>query len=182
MMHALDTTIIADTACKEAAPMLQNMATRYECDFDELYQQAYLVVLERLQSLPDNMTNLKAWLHSTIRLSIIHSIYYTDRPESLDKPLNEDNGTTYGDLLAAPAEQQQDTSELDHKIEALYAALRRLPLDEQRYAREVFGLNAYQPIIYDYKTREKDRTRSTLCKALYRHLRHDPQLASEVLS
>ena len=182
-------TTIVETALQEAAGMLHNLAIKYDQDFEELYQEAAIILLERLQNMPQGVKNIKAYLHSSIRLRSLNRIkvHYqmqkSVRTTSLDEPFTEDNDTTLADLLAAPPDlaDQGDTTEADRKVAALYAALRRLPLDEQRYIREVFEMNSYQPVIYDYKTREKDRTRAATGQSAYHHLRTDTQLASEVL-
>jgi hypothetical protein len=183
------TTDIVETALREAAAMLHNLATRYDQDFEELYQEAAIILLERLQKMPQGIQNIRAYLHSAIRLNSLDHIssHYrmrdAVRTTSLDEPLTEDNDGTLADMLAAPPDlADQNMTEADQKTAALYASLRCSSKGRRRYIREIFDLNAYQPVIYDYKTREKDRARAAIRQAAYRHLRNDAQLASEVLS
>jgi len=179
--HSFDTSIV-ETALNQFGSMLRGIANQYHFPYEELRQEIAVLMLEQLDKLPHNQMQLKCYLRTCAkRISFNHCSHV--QTMSLDEPLYEEDDTPLAETLAAPPDLvgNQDTTEQDQKIAALYAALRRLPLDEQRYVREVFGLNAYQPIIYDYKTREKDRTRVVIGHALYRHLRHDTQLASEVL-
>lgn len=182
--HLSDTSLI-ETALNEFGGMIKSLAIEFHYPYEDLRQDLAVVMLEYFDRLPENRSKLKAYLRTAATHLLIDHIRMRSHFFTICLSHSEEDDTPLAEILmeslAAPSEQIQDTTEQDQKVEALYAALRRLPLDEQRYVREVFGLNAYQPLIYDYKTREKDRTRKAVSLALYRHLRSDAQLASEVL-
>lgn len=184
MHHTLDTSIV-ETALNEFGGMIRALATEFGYPYEDLRQEIALLMLEQLHMLPHDRLKLKCYLRTCTKRLLIDQYHLCSRIQtvSLDEPLNEESDTSLADLLAVPPDQtDQDTTNRDQKVTALYAALSRLPLDEQRYVREVYDLNAYQPIIYDYSKREKNRKRNAISAALYKHLRKDAQLASEVLS
>jgi len=79
------------------------------------------------------------------------------------------------------ADLPRDEADLDRKEQALYAALRRLPLEEQQYISELFHLGGYEPVpLYPYSRNKANRKRTAIGHQAYIHLRRDEQLREAV--
>jgi DNA-directed RNA polymerase specialized sigma24 family protein len=182
MLTQTTNALTLEEALQHTANLLHSIAIQYGAEFEDLYQDAAVFLLERPEKLADmrSIPNVKCFLRSWAR-NILYTRYHHSCPVvSLDEPLDDDE--TLADMLAAPPDQaDSDTTEQDRKTAALYAALRRLPLDEQQYMREVYALNAYQPAIYPPYPPEKNRLRTAVKSSVWRHIHNDAQLASEVL-
>src|SRR5579859_4800957 len=73
---------------RQAAPMLQNLACRYRVDFEDLYQDAAVVALERAEQA---QRRGRAWLHATLRGEALNTITRKRGPIALqlDMVINE---------------------------------------------------------------------------------------------
>lgn len=164
-----------------AMPMLQNMAIRCCVDVEDLRQAGAVAVLaffERAMSA----RNPLAYFQTVIRSAAADYIHTCQYEDSLDAPFSEEDETTRGDLLAAPSDVPQDYSEVDRRCAALHAALKRLPLEEQMYIREVYGLNAFNPVPADWSVKPRyDRSRHCMSQTAYRRLRADQELAAAII-
>jgi hypothetical protein len=177
MAHTLDSrNDFIMTALSEAVPTLRRIATQHRQDFDELYQWAALIALEHYDKAM-NARKPYAYIYTVIRQAISWALLHTDYTLSLDMALSDELDTTLLDTLEAPA--IEDHEHEDQRAQALYAALRRLRLDEQIYMRRVYGLNAFNPLPPDW-SKTRDRTDDATRKTAYKQLRRDPELAQAV--
>lgn len=166
----------------QAERMISNIAEKYHLEYEDLYQEAYLLAHKRLDVLPTK-ANPRAYLQRAI-LSHLHSLAVRERwTFSLDEPIQEDEDETYADRLQdlTLVVDERDLQRLSERAQALYAALKRLPLEEQQYLREIFQLNAFDPVpLYPYCLNNPCRTRAAVQSRVYRALRRDTQLQAAV--
>jgi DNA-directed RNA polymerase specialized sigma24 family protein len=173
------------TVLSQAAPMLRSLAFQFSLEYDELYQmaaEAALLNYEKAQA----SDNPHAYLYGVVR----NVFWYRHRAEptlSLDIPLDEDGCATYADLLPAPSHAlvAWEDKQQESKTRALYASLRRLPLEVQHYIARVHNLDAYQPARprkgrYARKRSNKSADPSQLSRLAYHALRRDRQLAHAI--
>ena len=128
----------------QAAPMLRRMAFRSGQDYDDLSQTAALVALEHYEKA-QGAENPRAYLYGIMR----RVPWQMSRPAdsiSLDRPVDAESATTYADLLPTPVPVEIDEKREERRTRALFAALRRLPLEAQQYLCRVHNLAAYQPV------------------------------------
>ncbi len=160
-----------------AVPMLRSFAREFDLEYGELYQMAAIAALENYEKARAS-ANPCAYLYGVIR----NVIWYKPNVEptlSLDVP--RESGVTYADQLAAPQIASGDTKGLDKKTRALYASLRRLPLEVQEYLVRVHALYAYRPARpkkgrYAWKRPNFSRDPGALSRMAYHALRHDRRL------
>jgi DNA-directed RNA polymerase specialized sigma24 family protein len=176
------------TLLGKSAPMLQRIASDLGhflgYDFDDLYQMAAVAALEHFDNIRWN-ENPVALLGRILRCQIINKLHVRVQAVSLDVPLGDDSDTTLVDLLATPESVEHDEEKEDIRTGALYAALKRLPLETQMYVRRVNDLNAFNPVLpvegkYAGQRPNYDRSNETVSSQAYRVLRSDKSLVSAV--
>jgi DNA-directed RNA polymerase specialized sigma24 family protein len=161
----------------QAAPMLRNLAIAHNLEFEDLYQQSYLIAYDVLQRDTSSIVNLRAYIHSMIRYSVLDLARSGIKTMSLDTPFSEETDTSLADVLPAPEQIARDETDMDKKEQALYAALRSLPLEDQQYMRDRYGLQGFDVIpLYPYSLNNSHKTRNATRQHAYRGLRHDEQL------
>jgi DNA-directed RNA polymerase specialized sigma24 family protein len=168
---------------RQAMPMLLNIAIRANVDAEDLRQVAAIEVLisyDRACRTGHPRPYLQRVIRNTA-YDYVREYAVSSEMISLDAPVSEEDVTPLSEKLPAPAEYPVDHTEHDCKCTALYAALRRLPLEEQIYMREVHQLNAFNPLPprWDVKPRY-DRTRSAMSHTAYHRLRTDRELAASL--
>jgi hypothetical protein len=186
----LEVATIVDTALTRASKVLWLTAHEYDLEMDDLRQEAALIVIETLKKRPEllDADYLFSYLYSTIRNQMRVVASRHKFMSSLDAYLGGDEceeNTPLGLLLMEPP--PHNTSRTDRLITTVHRALEQLPLDEQQHLRRVYALNAYQPTERHIRVRKgrkigKDRKQNIISGSALYHLRHDAQLASEVLS
>ena len=167
----------------QAAPMLRNLAFQFGMEYDELHQMAAIAALENYEKAQVSQ-NPRAFLYGVVR----NVLWYKPKEEptlSLDMPLDGESGATYADLLPAPSLSQVDPGRLEKKTRALYASLRKLPLEAQLYLARVHELNAYRPERpkkgrFAGKRPNYSRDPNVLSHQAYHYLRHDRRLAHAI--
>jgi DNA-directed RNA polymerase specialized sigma24 family protein len=85
-------------------PMLHSYAATAKLDFEDLRQDATLVILHVLERA-DSIRDLKPYIKASVRNACINKIHYTNqrRMISLDEPLfDETDGATLADMLPSP--------------------------------------------------------------------------------
>lgn len=182
MMNEFDQTFLLD-CLHQATPMMRNIADKYHLEYDDLYQEAYLLAHKRLNVLPQKQ-NPRGYLQRAIQSHLIKLAIKDRWMLSLDEPVSdEEDEETYADRLPAPVqmEDEQASTRMEQRIQALYAALRNLPLEEQTYLREVFQLNAFEPVpLYPYCRNNAHRSRPAIRRRAYQVLRRDSELRAAV--
>jgi len=166
---------------QQARPMVSNFARNYHLEFDELMQEAALVVVETGPKIPAD-AHPYAYLQSTIRYHLLALIQRRHlATASLDEPLSSESAATYADMLAAPEPVAYDEPREDQRQEALYTALHTLPLEEQQYFREVYALNAFNPSPPNWPcSANYNRSRKTMSMRAFSALRRNAALREVV--
>ena len=186
----VDNSIIV-TVLQKAHSRILRTAINYKLDYDDLYQDLAVMSLELLQkplcrSLDEE--KIKGYLYGAIKSELSYNIFdkkkkmYGYTLKSLEEPLYDDDTTTLADSLPCIEPPQHDELREDSRYAAIYAALRRCYLDEQRYIKDVFDLNAYRPDGYFPYYHGKKRTRPAIQQSAYKRLRNDAQFAREVFA
>ena len=83
-------------------PLLRAYAASAHLDYDDLYQDASIVVMRCLERKPGEAHSLQAYIHTSVRNRIIDKIRYNQvrQAASLDAPLlHGESNTTLADLL-----------------------------------------------------------------------------------
>jgi DNA-directed RNA polymerase specialized sigma24 family protein len=89
---------------ERVTPMLHNYASSAKLDFEDLRQDATLVILHVLERA-DAIRDLTPYITTSVRNACINKIHYTNRRRtiSLDEPLfDESDGATLADMLPSP--------------------------------------------------------------------------------
>jgi DNA-directed RNA polymerase specialized sigma24 family protein len=172
----------------QATPMLQALAKRLGYAYEELYQMAALVALERYERAQQTHHPRK-YLHACMRYAIMDhywkTIHRSLHPLSLDAPL--DGRITYADLLASPEPVSRVSEQEKSRTAALYEALSRLPLEEQQYLCRVYGIGDYTPTLptegrFAGRLPDSPRRNTALSSHAYNWLRRDRALAGALAS
>jgi DNA-directed RNA polymerase specialized sigma24 family protein len=172
----------------QATPMLRKLATRLGYAYEELYQMAALVALERYERSLET-SHPRKYLHACMRYAIMDhcwkTIHRSLHPLSLDAPL--DGRITYADLLASPEPVSRVTKQEKSRRAALYGALSRLPLEEQQYLCRVYGIGDYTPTLptegrFAGRLPDSPRRNTALSSHAYNWLRRDRALAGALAS
>jgi hypothetical protein len=169
------------------------VASSYNADIEEVRQEAALYLLTHGVS---PLITLKYYLIQVV-IGDRHTTKSIQASCSLDVPLNEDGDLTLADLLPDRClGSEEDHARCDQKVAAVHEALRRLPLEEQKYLCEVYSIYGYEPTApaearfrrqgvespsfeaMDEAARR--RYRQNLCSQSRRHLLQDAQLISQV--
>lgn len=166
-----------------ATSLLKRLAFQFGLEYDEIYQMAAEAALLNYEKAQASQ-NVSAYLYGVIR----NVLWYKPNVEptlSLDMPQGRESGATYADMLPAPTGTPLDPGRVDKKTRALYASLRQLPLEAQRYLARVHDLSAYQPKRpregrYAGKGANVCRSREQLSRFAYHALRSDKRLAHAI--
>ena len=119
---------------RQAAPMLRNLAIRYELDYDDLYQDAFLVALDCYEQAM-TARNPRGFIQARLRWYAVLQVRTRSYCPSL--PLD-----VIGELpVKTPVDHAPEKRE-----QALYTALQRLTIQQQRALTDFFGLAAYEPV------------------------------------
>jgi DNA-directed RNA polymerase specialized sigma24 family protein len=166
-----------------AVPLLRRLAFQFHLEYDELYQMAAEAALLNYEKALKTDAP-RAFLYGVVR----HVLWCKsdDFPVlSLDVPLFGDTDGCLADVVPAPVASETDEGEQARKEQALYASLRKLPLEVQTYLCRVYGLNAYQPELpekgrFAGKRPNFSRDPGTLSRQAYSYLRRDRRLAHAI--
>jgi len=166
---------------RQATGMLHNLAATFFQDFEDLYQEAYVEALHIVRSMPKDVRKPRAYMHRALRFHLLGLLTAKPKEASLDAPLSEEGNETLLDLLAQQPVIEDHSEAHNERDQALYAALKRLPLEEQQFFCEVFELNAFEPVpLYPYSLNNAHRSRNAARQGAYRWLRRDQALAAAV--
>lgn len=167
-------------ACKST---LWNFAYAFPhlCSFEELYQDTFLFLASQYPKFSGKSKPISYALAS-VRMHISQShIAIRERAiptVSLDMPITED-GLTLGDLIVADHPIEEDQVLEDQRIQAVHEALRRLPLEDQKYLRRVYELNAFDPTpLYPFHLNAQ--TYQDVSQHAFRLLRRDTTLSEQL--
>jgi DNA-directed RNA polymerase specialized sigma24 family protein len=169
----------------QATPMLQALAKRLGLDYEELFQMAALAALERYERSLE-ISHPRKYLHACMRYAIMdhcyRSIHRSLHPLSLDAPLDEEGRITYADLLVSPDPVSRVSEQEKSRTAALYEALSRLPLEEQRYLCRVYHIHDYTPTLptegrFAGRLPDSPRSNTAISSHAYNWLRRDTALA-----
>lgn len=89
---------------ERVTPMLHSYAATAKLDFEDLRQDATLVILHVLERA-DAIRDLTPYIVTSVRNACINKVHYTNRRRmiSLDEPLFQDaDGATLADMLPSP--------------------------------------------------------------------------------
>lgn len=153
--------------------------------FEELYQDTFLF-LASMHGKIASKRNPIAYARASVRMYIIRSRAIVREQSmltmSLDTPITED-GLTLGDLLAADHPEERDELAEDQRIQAVHEALRRLPLEDQKYLRRVYKLNSFDPVpLYPYSLNNRNSKDVIISQHAFRALRRDTLLSDQLFS
>lgn len=172
MTHTPDELVL--TCLERLKPLLSQLARNYRLDQDDLVQEAACLILETLPKI-DLSRDPVPYLRIVVRRQIWF-IAYRKNPFMSSLEEQTEDGLALKDTLS-------DTSTLpdeqaDRRKKATHAALRRLPLDEQLYMRQIHALSFD---VINRGTRPLNRTRKAIGPSAYAHLRADQKLMQAVL-
>ncbi|HEX3641380.1 MAG TPA: sigma factor [Ktedonobacteraceae bacterium] len=131
----------------ELKGMIFNFARKWDLEFDDCLQDAALIMLETWPRIPVECRNIGAYLNRTVRGELYRRLR-RENTLSLDAPITPDSTETFADMLAAYVVVQDEKRE-DFVTACVHAGLKDCRLQEQQYARERFGLNAFNPVPSD---------------------------------
>ena len=98
--------------------------------------------------------------HSRLTVDQVQEVRASARSvTSLDRPLTDDNGTSFGDLIAADTEDPDEQIDVSLRQEALEAALGDLPEREREIVILRYGLGGGEPVSLEEIGRRVDLTR-----------------------
>jgi DNA-directed RNA polymerase sigma subunit (sigma70/sigma32) len=171
-------------ALDHAGAMIRRFAFSYQLDFEELYQDCAVEMLDA--RMPDDCDPI-AYLYGIARMRCREILAKTEWTVSLDQPRYEDGKKTLADTLQAH-EQRRTEAELDYldKVtEVVYAALRECRTEEQEYARRVYGLVNYTPVAneklaYHSKQVKQERHVRSIRRSVQGVFRKHPQVQALV--
>jgi DNA-directed RNA polymerase specialized sigma24 family protein len=168
-------------ACK---PAIYRAARDYDVDADDLTQDLAVNMLEHPRSAMKNPFGYyKVVLRSII---LLRRRKAPEEPlKSLDEPMYQDSLTTLADTLSAGPVALEDHSIEDRHASIVYAALQKLPLEEQEYFCSVYGITAYTPTDTGVRSqvhprRSGPRSKGTICVNGYKRIRRDQELLQAV--
>jgi len=130
----------------ESGGMMMNFARKHNLEFEEVRQNAALIMLETWPKLPVGIKNAKAYLNRVVRTQLLH--FKQSVIEELEVSLEYESSVTessLADKLEAPM-QTEDTTRVDHIIETVHNALRECEQEEQEYAVWAFGMHSHTPV------------------------------------
>jgi RNA polymerase sigma factor (sigma-70 family) len=172
------------TACQ---PMVERVASRYHLDKDDLQQEvacAVLHVWDRLTGIPEGVDN---FLFVTVRNFLINYMRREmrhRRAQSLETPIYQRDGNETIRLGEALFDEHSDVErcyEQETDQTALYAAIARLPLDEQYYLIQRYQFPC-EPVVNRHGLPSQGRARENVRDGARRHLRADTALRRAVLA
>jgi hypothetical protein len=162
-----------------AASMLRRLAFQFNMEYDELYQMAAEVALLNYEKAQKTEAP-RAYLYGVVR----NVLWY--KPDevpvlSLDAKLSNESDGCLADVVAVSPSLEADSVGRTRKEQALYASLRKLPLEVQTYLCRVHELNAYQPVRPEkgrFAGRRPNFSKDpgTLSRQAYYYLRRDRKL------
>jgi DNA-directed RNA polymerase specialized sigma24 family protein len=171
----------------ECHPVIRRVARSYGLDVEDLTQDLVVKMLER----PRSLKNPTAYYTATVQgMAITRASKDLGAPHlSLDVPAYASSDLTLADILpAGPVGMEEDHRTEDAHATIVYAALQRLPLDEQEYLCEVHRLTSYMPTDTGVRlrtqrrreTRSRRNTRHNIHLSAYRRLRKDQVLLHDI--
>jgi len=126
-----------------------------------------------------------AYVCAAVRNELLHRLY---RPltYSLDEPYTPESTDTYLDMLPAPVVKHIEHNEKAAKV--VHTALHLCSLEEQRYARDEFGLDDFKPLLTNWRDKpsqyhfiyENASRKNYLKAAVYGVLKMDRQVQAYV--
>ncbi len=158
----------------EFRPMIFNFARRFELEFEDVLQDAALIMLEVWSRIPAECANIGAYLNRVVRSELYRRLR-RENTLSLDAPISADTTETFADMLEVFVEQDSRRSEQVAKT--VHSALRTLSLEVQLHAIDFYGLGSYKPALP--RTARKvayGREKRHMRESLKRSFRKDPQV------
>jgi len=161
----------------EIRPMVYNFARKFNLEFDDCLQEASVIMLETWQRIPDDCSNVKAYLNRCVRYRLYDFLRSRGQEAlSLDTPVAPDSTETFADMLQAFV-QTQDSEREDFVTQVTHAALKECRLEEQMYARERYGLNSFNPVPSNWSCKPNYSRRTDSMRAsIKRNLSRNPQV------
>jgi DNA-directed RNA polymerase specialized sigma24 family protein len=129
---------------REVKPMVYNFSRKFTLEFEDLMQEAALIMLKVWPKIPPEAP-IKAYLHGSVKRRLYKILRHKEDMLSLDMPVTEDSQETFADMLQAFVEQ--DTQRADHVAKVVHTALRKLSLEVQLHTMTFYGLNSYKPAL-----------------------------------
>jgi hypothetical protein len=86
-------------------PRIEKFARRYDLEYEDLYQDASLLILKMVDGPLEGIRDLNAVASYRVRLMALNKLTYSKRhckAQSLDAPLSPDCEITLADLLPSP--------------------------------------------------------------------------------
>jgi hypothetical protein len=157
--------------------MIYNFARRFHLEFDDVLQDAALIMLEVYPRIPADCTNAKAYLVGAVKRGLYKLLSHRGQETlSLDTPIASDATETFADMLEAFVEQDSKRSELVTKT--VHNAMHRLSLEVQLHTRDYYKLGSYDPVLPRRLTRKVayGRRPEQMRVSLKRSFRKDPQV------
>lgn len=144
---------------EEHSGVLFNVARKRGLDYEDIKQDASLLMLQAWPKIPATCTDVKAYLARCIRNGLIkfHRYVIEELELSLDMPMAQGD-VTLADTLAAPPQQEQDTTRADTITETIHSALAELMTYEQEYAIHAFGIAGFTVVANEHKRNKRMKT------------------------
>src|SRR5437667_451118 len=83
----------------ELRGMLFNFARAYQLDFDDVVQDASLIMLEVWHRLPQDCAYIGAYMNKVVRSELYRRLSRDYKEVSLDAPVSPDSTETFADML-----------------------------------------------------------------------------------
>ncbi len=96
-------------------PLIRKCATAYHLDFEDMYQEASIAIMRRLDAGIDGINNLPGFMGMVVKREMIDKLRYARRRESisLDAPISQDEDSfTLADLLPSSSVSMQPEAAL----------------------------------------------------------------------
>jgi len=126
----------------ELRGMIWNFARRFEIEFEDVLQDAALIMLEVWSRIPENCANIAAYMNRVVRSELYRRLR-NEPTVSLDAPVSPESDTSFADMLADFVAQEDKRAEQVAKT--VHAALHNLSLEVQLHTRDYYGLGDYSP-------------------------------------
>ncbi len=169
----------------QAIPMLRNAARRCNLDFDDLYQEAYLTLRSSLSRVLA-ANHPRAYIHTMFRILAYQLVRKRNQRReaiSLESVCGEDGNVTRASLLPDP--EPEEVVILEESSQALYEALRRLPVSWQKEVRLSYELEQFEVCANSRQQRlpcaaTNNKARNAIRSKAYVELRQDQVLREAV--
>jgi hypothetical protein len=162
--------------------MIGSLARKSFAEFDDLYQQAAVIVCEIVKR-DGGATRPIGYMRTAIKYRLFDYLFHRPsiKPEiSLDLSTGL-NRSPFSDIIPEPGPIHRDEARDDRRTEVLYAALHRLHLEEQAHMQKAYGIATFDPWTASDRPANPARAYKDISSGALRKLRSNRDLAAAVL-